>query len=165
MAETETNKRNSSPRARRSAGVLVLVLVGACALAATTATTAASAEGARVVDAGRKVEGASFSADASAGRAWVVATIARRFASGKEARAPGARVPVSVEGLGYDATSAAIVYVDDRGTRSTCARLLRGKTVATGACRIVATIEPRAVDTGFEVVTRDHVVVRIAPAR
>lgn len=163
MQETIAATVTSAIRTKRH--VAAAVVAGTCMLAAATSATAASAEAARVVEADRKIEATAFTADAGAGRAWVVATITRRFATGKEVRAPGARVPVSVDGLGYDAASRAIVYVDEGGTRSTCARVAGDEVTTTGACRIVATIEPRAIDSGHEIVARDHLVVRVVPVR
>jgi hypothetical protein len=48
-----------------------------------------------------------------------------------------------------------------RGGAAACWRELASKENRTGSCRIVATIEPRSVDTGARSVVRDHLVVRV----
>jgi hypothetical protein len=152
MAET----RRVLPSSDVAVAAAAFVALGGMLVAAAPA----SAEGARVLEAERKVEQAAFAADAATGRAWVDVTVARRFATGKEARARGTRVPVALGELVYDAATHAVVLVDGE-TRTTCAVLADDAVIATGACRIVATTETRPVDTAFGSAPREHVVVRI----
>lgn len=113
------------------------------------------------VDADRKVESAVLRADATTGRAWVEVTLAKRFLSGKDARARGTAIAVAVPDLSFDrATNRVSIGSGDR--LMTCATLDRDLQV-TGACRIDVKIEQAVVDTGFGAATRDRLVVAVLP--
>ncbi|HSO39609.1 MAG TPA: hypothetical protein VLT33_44085 [Labilithrix sp.] len=142
----------------------VAVIVAVASFLVRVAPASAAAEGARVLDADGKVEATAFAAGVATGRAWVDVTVARRFLSGKEARAAGTRVPILVSNVVYDAPTREIVLVDGT-TRTTCATLAREAVIPTGACRIVATVEPRVVDGGFGSAVFEHLVVRVQAAR
>jgi len=96
----------------------------------------------------------------SAGEGGLVAHLAF---GGSAPTADASRV-VTVTGLAYVPSAHAIVLSEGE-TPITCAESVGGAIVATGACRIDATIEPRSIDTGFGVAVRDHLIIRIARSR
>lgn len=147
----------------RNEPLALVTFVSMLALAATSMSSTALAEGARALDGERKIESATFGADAALPRAVVDVSLARRFATGKEVRAAAAeRVSVALPELALDADKRAVVLVAG-GRRVVCATLDGDAVKDAGNCRIVATIEPRVIDGGGRSVVREHLVVRVEP--
>lgn len=137
-------------------------LVALAALALTVLSAApALAAGAAPVDPDRKVESAALRADEATGRAWVEVTVAKRFLSGKEARARGTTIAVAVPELAYDRSARQIVL--RAGDRVVACATLDGKVNDTGACAIDARIEEAIVDTGFGAAKRERLAVAVLP--
>lgn len=137
-------------------------LLSMLCILSTFAPAVAFAEAARPLDGDRKIEAAELGVDAVSARAFVDVRLARRFATGKEVRAASERVSLSLPEVTYDASAKAIVLVET-GRRIRCASVDGDEVKDTGACHIVATIEPRAVEVGGRIVVRDHVVARVLP--
>lgn len=140
------------------------VLIAAIALACARPTPAAPAVAGPVVvpvDGDRKVESAVLRADATAGRAWIEVTLAKRFLSGKEARQRGSAIQVAIPDLAFDRSTGEISVLSG-GRRVTCG-VLEGHVRVTGACAIAATIETVDADTGLGTARRDQLVVEVRP--
>jgi hypothetical protein len=146
----------------RTAPLSIIAAAAAVVACASLSPSVVHAESARAIEGERKVESASLGADAAASRAVIDVRLARRFATGKEVRAAAERVSVALPELVLDTSAREIVLVES-GRRVVCATVDGENVKETGSCRIVATIEPRSVDTGGRSLVRDHLVVRVEP--
>ena len=145
------HRRSNSTRLAASAMTL---------FACVTACFTAQAETAAPIDENLKVEGASFAASARAGRAWVDASLAKRFASGKEARRENTMASVRVPELVYE--NGAVVLMKGEA-RITCATVSGDAVTPTGACTIRVHTESRETG-GVRPSSRNHLVVVVVDA-
>lgn len=121
-----------------------------------------------IVGAAYRSPTAGFTINEQDGRAWVGATIDNGgIGDDFDRRTLRARV----EGLSYDAHTREIVYSDD-GLRLVCARVTssrflftsRTHVMATGRCQLLARVESRMDDNGFERERNEHLVVELTIA-
>ena len=112
---------------------------------------------------------AEFVFNEEAKRAWVEATV-HNGGMGDDDRRETFRV--KVPDLSYDARTQEIVY-DNQGSRVVCARVTASKLLftiqtklkRTGRCELLARLQHRHDDNGFEYQTNKHLVVELKVAR
>jgi hypothetical protein len=129
-------------------------------LAVSVAGSASAADAYAVIDDGLKAESAVLRASESQGRVWVDATLARRFANGKEARAAGTVVSVRMPELTLEGGHVVLVGAD---RRVSCGTVSGDTVVPNGACTLTVRTESRPVPSATRPTTRNHLVVRIDP--